>query len=209
MQQLFPAEGETVPKLRFPEFRDAREWEEKLLVNVASVVSGQSPNGTNYNDKGIGTPFYQGKTDFGDIYLNKPTKWTTQVTKLANAGDILLSVRAPVGELNICTEKICIGRGLASIQAKQNKWYLYYFLNKNKDFIVGNGGSIFDSINKEQIEKIRILIPLILSEQQKIAECLSSLDDLITAETQKLDTLKAHKKGLMQQLFPSVEEVKR
>jgi type I restriction enzyme S subunit len=117
-----------------------------------------------------------------------------------------LSVRAPVGEVNICTEKICIGRGLASIQAKQDKWYLYYFLNKNKDFIVGNGGSIFDSINKEQIENIRILIPSTLSEQQKIADCLSSLDDLITAETRKLDNLKAHKKGLMQQLFPAEGE---
>ncbi|HMS00716.1 MAG TPA: restriction endonuclease subunit S [Anaerolineales bacterium] len=193
------------PKLRFPEFQDAPEWEKQPLAIVANVIAGQSPDGSNYNDKRMGMPFYQGKTDFGDVYINKPTKWTTQVTKIAESGDILMSVRAPVGALNICTDQICIGRGLAAIQAKQNKWYLYYFLNSIQRFIVGNGGAIFDSINKDQIEKIATFIPDI-PEQQKIADCLTSLDDLIAAQSQKVETLQAYKKGLLQNLFPAEGE---
>ena len=207
MQNLFPREGETQPRLRFPEFRDTPGWEKKSLDQVADVTAGQSPSSANYNDIGTGTPFYQGKTDFGEIFINSPTKWTTQVTKIARQGDILMSVRAPVGALNIATDRICIGRGLASIQAKQNKWFLYYFLLRNQRFIIGNGGSVFDSISKDQIEKIGVGTPSTLAEQQKIADCLSSLDELISTQTQKLDTLKTHKRGLMQQLFPSPKDV--
>ncbi len=207
MQKLFPADDETMPKLRFPRFQDKNPWQVKQLFEVANVIAGQSPEGSSYNGERIGVPFYQGKTNFGDIYLKEPTTWTTQTTKLAKEGDILMSVRAPVGALNISTGEICIGRGVASIQAKQNKWYIYYFLKKNEKYIVGNGGSIFDSINKKQIEEIKILIPS-LPEQQKIAECLTSINDLIMAQAQKLDALKTHKKGLMQQLFPTSDEVK-
>ena len=191
-----------VPKLRFPEFQETEEWDVKPLAKIAYVVAGQSPEGSNYNDIGVGIPFYQGKTDFGEIFLNFPTKWTTKVTKTANEGDILMSVRAPVGALNISTNEICIGRGLAAIQPYQNKWFLYYFLSSIKNSIIGNGGSVFDSINKDQIEKIRILIPKNPKEQQKIADCLSSIDDLITSTVKKIESLKTHKKGLIQQLFP-------
>ena len=114
-----------VPKLRFPEFRDSGEWKEKTLKQVANINAGQSPKGASYNERGEGIAFFQGKTDFGDIFLNKPTKWTTEPTKFANAGDILMSVRAPVGVFNISNEKICIGRGLAAVQpTSSNKWYL-------------------------------------------------------------------------------------
>lgn len=199
-------ENKLVPKLRFPEFKDSGEWEKKLLRQVSNVISGQSPAGESYNEEGIGTPFYQGKTDFGDIFLKEPTKWTTEPTKFANAGDILMSVRAPVGALNISNQVICIGRGLAAIQSKDDKLYLFYFLNKIQNKIIGNGGSVFDSINKEQIEKINVLIPKKIKEQQKIAACLSSLDEVITAESQKLELLKEHKKGLLQNLFPQEGE---
>ncbi|MDS1031567.1 restriction endonuclease subunit S [Porphyromonadaceae sp. NP-X] len=199
-------ENKLVPRLRFPEFLKEGNWEDKILKQVSDVTSGQSPSGESYNEEGIGTPFYQGKTDFGDIFLKEPTKWTTEPTKFANADEILMSVRAPVGALNISTQKICIGRGLAAIQPKVNKWFLYYFLSRIKDRIIGNGGSVFDSINKEQIEKISVLIPQEQKEQQKIAACLSSLDDVITAESKKLEVLKEHKKGLLQNLFPQEGE---
>lgn len=192
-----------VPPLRFPEFRDSERWDAKPLAKIAYVIAGQSPEGSNYNDAGIGVPFYQGKTDFGEIFLNSPTKWTTKVTKTANDGDILMSVRAPVGALNISTNEICIGRGLAAIQPYQNKWFLYHFLSSIKNSIIGNGGSVFDSINKDQIENIEILIPKNTIEQQKIADCLGSLDDLISAVADKIEALKKYKKGLMQQLFPA------
>jgi len=193
---------ELKPNLRFPEFLDEPEWEDKSICEAADIIAGQSPKGSNYNDTGDGVPFYQGKTEFGDIYINPPAKWTTQVTKLAGKGDILMSVRAPVGALNISTDTICIGRGLASIRPKQSKWFLYYCLLRNQRLIIGNGGSVFDSISKDQIEKIELLFPPTFDEQQRIADCLTSLDELIAAHGRKLDALKAHKKGLMQRLFP-------
>ena len=202
MQQLFPQQGEIVPRLRFPEFRNAGKWETKKLGELSHVVAGQSPKGTNINSLGEGAPFFQGKTDFGDIFLRKPTKWTTQVTKLAKPGDILLSVRAPVGALNITSVKICIGRGLASLQPKCNKWFLYYSLLAQQRNIVGSGGSVYDSINREQIEKLRIIVPPAKQEKKKIADCLVSLDDIIEATGHKLEALRQQKKGLMQQLFP-------
>lgn len=197
-----------VPRLRFPEFRDANAWQEVALRKVATVIAGQSPRGEYYNDTGEGIPFYQGKTDFGDVFINPPTKWTTQVTKLANKGDILMSVRAPVGALNVSTKEICIGRGLASLQAKEDRWFLYYLLLQVNHLFVGNGGSVFDSINKSQIESTKLPFPPIPAEQQKIADCLGSLDDLIAAEGRKLAALRDHKKELMQQLFPREGETR-
>lgn len=207
MQQLFPRKGETRPRLRFPEFRDSEGWREVAIRETAAVIAGQSPRSEYYNDIGNGTPFYQGKTDFGDVFINPPTKWTTQVTKLAIEDDILMSVRAPVGALNVSTQKICIGRGLAALRAKEDKWFLYYLLLQVNRLFVGNSGSVFDSISKSQIESTQIPFPQTRSEQQKIADCLASLDALIAAQAAKLDALRTHKRGLMQGLFPSPEDV--
>lgn len=191
-----------VPRLRFPEFREKPAWPEKQLHELAAIIAGQSPDGASYNEVGNGTAFYQGKSDYGEIFLGPPTKWTTEVSRLADAGDIVMSVRAPVGALNVTNQKICIGRGLAAIQAKQDKWYLFYLLDSIKDTIVGNGGSVFDSINKDQIERIRVFASDSVLEQRRIADCLTSLDGLIAAHGRKLAALRAHKRGLMQHLFP-------
>jgi restriction endonuclease S subunit len=86
------------------------------LEEIAEVIPGQSPDGKYYNDKGKGIPFYQGKTEFGEMYIGEPQTWTTQTTRIALKDDILMSVRAPVGPVNFATQKICIGRGLASIR---------------------------------------------------------------------------------------------
>jgi type I restriction enzyme S subunit len=120
-------------------------------------------------------PFYQGKKEYGNKYLGEPKIWTTKVTKEAEANDILMSVRAPVGPINFSTQKICIGRGLAAIRASKliDKEFLYYFLLKHEHEIIGNTGAVFNSINKAQIEAIKIPLPP-LSEQQKI---VSILDD--------------------------------
>ena len=81
-------------------------WEQATLGIVCEVIAGQSPKGSNYNNSGDGLPFYQGKKEFGDRYLGAPTKWTTQITREATAGDVLMSVRAPVGPINFSTERI-------------------------------------------------------------------------------------------------------
>lgn len=194
-----------IPRLRFPKFKKSPVWEEKRLGEISAITAGQSPEGEYYNDIGKGLPFYQGKTDFGSVYINSPTKWTNQITKVAESGDLLMSVRAPVGALNIATRKICIGRGLCSIRPKTNKWFLYYYLLNNQKSIIGNGGSIFDSITNEQIKLLIIIIPS-LPEQEKIAECLSSADEMINAQAQKINALKIHKKALLQNLFPTETE---
>ncbi|MEN9448954.1 MAG: hypothetical protein RJA25_2244 [Bacteroidota bacterium] len=142
------------------------------LEDVAEVISGQSPESSNYNDKGEGLPFYQGRTDFGQIFLEAPTKWTTQITKEAYKNDILMSVRAPVGPVNIATEKICIGRGLAAIRPKENieQFYLFYMLRSLNGIIKGNGGAVFDSISRDQIKEIEIPLPPLEIQQQIVAE---------------------------------------
>jgi type I restriction enzyme M protein len=157
------------------------DWEKTELGVVADVVAGQSPEGKFYNDNGEGTPFYQGKTEFGDIYINEPKKWTTQITKIANDGDILMSVRAPVGPVNITRSKICIGRGLASIRAKKiQQTYLFTYLQMIESQIIGNGGAVFDSISKKQIEEIEIPLPP-LKIQKQIVEKLESERALIAS----------------------------
>ncbi len=154
-------------------------WEIKKLGEVCHVIAGQSPEGKYYNTNGNGLPFYQGKKEFGKIYIGEPTFWTTKTTKEAEAEDILISVRAPVGPVNIATQKICIGRGLAAIRAGKsvNKDYLFNFLLKNESELESNTGAVFNSISKKQIENIEIPLPP-LPEQQRI---VSILDEAFAA----------------------------
>jgi len=150
-----------------------QDWQIKKLGEVCEVIAGQSPEGKFYNTVGEGLPFYQGKKEYGEKYIRDPKTWTKKVTKEAFAGDILMSVRAPVGPVNFATQKICIGRGLASIRAGDliDKEFLFYFLNNKEKELEGNSGAVFNSINKDQIKQIPIPLPP-LSEQKKIVEVL-------------------------------------
>ncbi len=131
-------------------------WQTKKLGEVCDVIAGQSPEGRFYNKKEKGLPFYQGKKEFGKKFIGEPTIWTSKTTKEALAGDILMSVRAPVGPINFATAKICIGRGLAAIRVGKeiNKDFLFNFLKNFESEIVGNAGAVFNSISKSQIEGI-------------------------------------------------------
>lgn len=148
-------------------------WQVKNLAEVASIIAGQSPEGSAYNDLGKGLPFYQGKKEFGARFIGEPTTWTTQITKVAVKGDILMSVRAPVGPVNFATEKCCIGRGLAAIRSQNglNRDFLYYFLLREQDEISGKEGAVFPSISKTEIEKIPIPHPP-QYEQERIVSVL-------------------------------------
>jgi type I restriction enzyme S subunit len=150
-------------------------WEIKAIGDVCKVIAGQSPEGKYYNDNGNGLPFYQGKKEYGSKYIGEPKTWTTKVTKEAEADDVLMSVRAPVGPINFATQNICIGRGLAAIRATKliDKEFLFNFLLKHESEIVGNSGAVFNSINKAQIEAIEILLPP-LPEQQRIVAILET-----------------------------------
>ena len=143
------------------------------LGEVAEVIAGQSPPGKSYNDAGTGTPFYQGKTEFGQMFIGEPTKWTTDPQRFADAGDILMSVRAPVGPVNFATQKICIGRGLAAIKPIDNHLlpsYAFYILRSQEADITGNTGAAFASINKNDIKKIEIPLPPLEAQREIVAE---------------------------------------
>ena len=127
------------------------------LSEIASITMGQSPKSSAYNTDMIGLPFLQGRTTFGDKYPTFDT-WTTEWNKEATPNDILFTVRAPVGDLNIATTKIAIGRGIAAIHpTKVSSLYLYYLLQANKNnFLTSSAGTIFDSINKDALESIQL-----------------------------------------------------
>ena len=148
------------------------EYEIVELGEIAEVISGQSPNGKYYNQIGNGTPFYQGKTEFKKRYIGEPKKWTTHVTKTAYKDDILMSVRAPVGPINYATQECCIGRGLAAIRVNDKilNNYLYSLLKSKESEIKGGGGSVFDSINRKQIQQIKIPLPPMSVQEEIVAE---------------------------------------
>ncbi len=192
-----------VPGLRFPEFRDAGEWGGKPLGEFATILMGASPKSDSYNQNENGLPLLQGNADIKNR-LSAPRVFTSQVTQECVIGDILLSVRAPVGTVAKSVHNACIGRGISAIRAKRDcsqeflyQWLLFFESQWGK---LSQGGT-FDAVNSKDIKELQLVIPL-AKEQQKIADCLSSLDDLIAAQAEKVAALKTHKKGLMQQLFP-------
>lgn len=187
-------------------YKGDKNWKIVTLRDVSKVIAGQSPKGTNYNKEGKGLPFYQGKKDFGDRYINIPTVWTTEITKEAIKEDILISVRAPVGPVNIANEHICIGRGLAAIRTtdKINKEYLFnYFLKIEKE-LVSNVGAVFNSINKTQIENLKIPLPNLTIQQDivsKINKISSEVNKLNNLHKNKLSDLVFFKQSILKQAF--------
>jgi type I restriction enzyme S subunit len=204
MQQLFPREGETTPRLRFPEFRDAGPWEVKRLGEIAEITMGASPPSAAYNDKCEGLPLLQGNADIRDN-RSAPRVHTRIVTKVCWPGDILFSVRAPVGQVAKSQHHACIGRGLCALrtirQSVHQEFLYQWFLAYAQRWERLSQGGTFDAINSDDLNKSEIRAPS-LTEQQKIADCLSSLDELIELQAKQLEALQTHKKGLMQQLFP-------
>ena len=143
------------------------------LGEVAEVIAGQSPLGESYNDNGVGMPFYQGKTEFGKMFIGEPAKWTTDPKRFAEEGDILMSVRAPVGPVNLTISRICIGRGLAAIRPIENRiltTYIFYVLRSLESEITGNTGAAFASINKGDIQRIKIPLPPLEVQREIVAE---------------------------------------
>ncbi len=184
-------------------------WEIKKLGEVCEVIAGQSPEGKYYNDKREGLPFYQGKKEFTEKHIGNPTKWTTKITKEAIKNDILMSVRAPVGPINFATQKICIGRGLASIRTGKliDKEFLFNFLLKHENEIVGNTGAVFNSINKTQIKAFRIPIPP-LPEQQHIVKILDKAFVAINKAKQNAQQNLSNTKALFESYLQGVFENK-
>lgn len=165
-------------------------WRYGSLSDIATITMGQSPSGETLNKKGNGYLFYQGCSDFG-IRFVAPRVFTTAPTKYAEPFDILMSVRAPVGSLNITKEKCCIGRGLAAIRAKQGEqsFVLYTLKNQSLAFtIADDDGSVFGSINKDGINSLSIILPpdTVINEFNKN---VSQIDDLIVQYESEINLL--------------------
>ena len=170
--------------------------------DVASVILGQSPSSSSYNTVGEGMPFFQGKADFGLLHPI-PRVWCSEGKKFANAGDILISVRAPVGDVNVATDNCAIGRGISAIRAGSlsDPWFLYFALLYAKPVLESRAtGSTFASVNKAILLDLDIPFPD-RSEQVKIGMFLRKLVDRIEQERAVLSTIQALKDATMQTLF--------
>lgn len=177
-------------------------WQWMRLGDISDIIPGQSPTSDTYRKKPEGLPFYQGKADFG---LRNPTArvWCVAPKKIAMPGDILISVRAPVGPTNVADVECCIGRGLAIIRCKKNvnAHFVLSFLKLAEEKISQTGtGSVFDSINRNDLLNFQILLPP-LAEQEAIAEVLSSLDDKIDLLHRQNKTLEDMAQTLFRQWF--------
>jgi type I restriction enzyme S subunit len=153
-------------------------WNWATLDEACNVILGQSPPSDTYNIEGVGLPFYQGKAEFGELYPTK-VKWCSAPGKIAEAGDVLITVRAPVGPTNLCQEKSCIGRGLAALRPKNgmpNKYLLYYLRFIEKEWDSKATGTTFKAITGNVLRQQEIpLAPL--PEQERI---VAKIEELFT-----------------------------
>ena len=137
------------------------KWNNGILSNIANITMGQSPDGSSYNENGNGTIFYQGSTDFG-IRFPSIRKYTTVPSRFAKKGDILMSVRAPVGAMNIANNDCCIGRGLTSLSSKVGSTtHLYYILDdlRMKFENINSAGTTFGALTKDGLYGLPVVVP--------------------------------------------------
>ena len=173
------------------------------LEEICAINMGQSPDSSTYNEDDNGLPFFQGNADFGEIYP-AVRMWCSEPTKIAQEKDVLISVRAPIGALNIANCECCIGRGLAALTVNEDicaQEYLWHVLSSKVDELNSKGtGSTFKAINKKTLSEIEIPLPP-LDEQRKIAAVLDKVSDLIAKRRQQLDKLDELVKSRFIELF--------
>lgn len=191
MQQLLT--GQT----RLPGFQV--EWEAKRLGDVAQIAMGQSPSSLNYNTTGIGLPLIQGNAD---IHNRKTIKriFTTQITKRGKSGDVLMSVRAPVGEVSRALFDVCLGRGVCAIRY-ENDFLYHYLIFLEPTWAKLSKGSTFDSVNSADVRALEVRLPPTVGEQTAIAEVLTEMDTEIGGLEQQREKTRSLKQAMMQELM--------
>ena len=197
LSKMFPKTGQTVPEIRLDGFEG--EWENKILSEVTNITMGQSPKSENYTDNPNDYILVQGNADIKDKQV-VPRLWTTEVTKMAEIGDIILTVRAPVGDIGKTDFNVVIGRGVAAIKGND---FIFYTLEKMKMTGFWNRfstGSTFESISSNDIKEAIIQLPT-LEEQQAIGAYFSNLDNLINSYQEKISLIETLKKKLLQDMF--------
>ncbi len=210
MQQLFPREGETVPRLRFPEFRDAGEWEKIPVGNIGEVITGNTPSTTMKEYYG-GNRLFVSPADMADHRYIHSTKTTlTELgyskTRQIPADSVLfVCIGSTIGKIAQNKVDCATNQQINAVVPSQDysSAFIYYSLDLNAQNISELAGRQAVPIINKSIFSTFVLDMPSLNEQQKISECLSSLDELIAFQSERLESLKLHKKGLMQQLFPA------
>jgi len=172
------------------------------LGNIADIIAGQSPPSSTYNSEGNGIPFFQGKADYGEKY---PTVryWCTEPTKISMPDDILISMRAPVGPVNINTVESCIGRGLSAIRVKKNvsRDFIYFWLKQNQHIIAAKQtGSTFKAITQKILSEIVVPFPY-YTDQLHIANLLSKSENLIAQRKESIRLLDEFLKSAFLEMF--------
>jgi len=215
MQQLFPREGETLPRLRFPEFRNAGEWESTPLASICKVQRGKFAHRPRNDPRFFNGPYPFIQTgdvvraDGGAVVASQSlNELGLSVSKLFNPPVVLITIAANIGDTAMLENDACFTDSVVGL-IPQRDGVVPRFLELVMRLKKGHLNQIATTgaqknINNEILEALDVLIPH-LAEQQRIADCLSALDARITAESRKLDALKLHKRGLMQQLFPSAD----
>ena len=192
-----------VPKLRFKEFND--EWKKIKLSDISNITMGQSPDSNNYTTDKNDIILIQGNADLNNGIVS-PRIFTTQVTKQCYIGDIIMTVRAPVGDVAISNYNACIGRGVCAIKGSK---FIYHYLKylKGKEYWKKiSKGSTIDSITSNDIKELEIKIPL-ASEENKIIKFMDLLDKKIELQSKKIEALKLYKKRLIDHLVSKMNIV--
>ena len=177
-------------------------WKVGTLGDIANIIMGQSPAGSSYNERGNGVIFYQGRTEFGFRFPNVRL-YTTMPKRYAEPMSILLSVRAPVGDINVAIEKCCIGRGLASISSKRGLHsFLLYLVKslKNRLEVFNGEGTVFGSINKNTLTQFKIIIPPI-EMQEKFNEIIQRHDCMVLELHKEIINLSTQRDTLLPKLM--------
>lgn len=179
-----------------------KNWTRSAVAKAATVIMGQSPDSRFVNEEQIGYPFLQGNAEFNEKHPI-PVHWVTKPTKLSEKGDILISVRAPVGEINIADDVYCIGRGLAAIRFKKiKKQFGWYAIAYHKDQLGKLAqGSTFTAVSSKDFSSFEIIHPNDPAEQRAIADILSTADEAIAQSESLVRKYQSIKQGLMSDLL--------
>ena len=187
------------PRIRFRGYTDA--WEQRKLGDECVVTMGQSPDGSTYSDTPSDYILVQGNADLKDGWVF-PRIWTTQKTKTAQAGDLIMSVRAPAGAMGKTAYDVVLGRGVAGIKGNEFIYQTLVKLDSEGYWKKHAAGSTFESVNSDAVKNAEILVPQDVEEQTKIGTCFEQLDTLITLHQRKCDETKKLKKYMLQKMFP-------
>lgn len=209
MQKLFPAEGKTLPEWRFPEFQGCGEWKSKSMGKACKMFSGGTPDTSKKEFYGGTIPFIRSaeiNKSSTELFLTEEG-FKNSSAKMVKKGDILIALYgANSGEVALSKIDGAINQAILCLRHETNNAFVYHYFTHMKNriiskYIQGCQGNLSGQI----IKSVNLYFPK-TEEQQKVADCLSEIDTMITAQSNRLEQLKTHKKGLMQGLFPSLEE---